>query len=81
MSSTYFQDAVRDDGETEIVVEIRVNSWGCDAQTYGPPESCYPAEPIECEVIKAWLKADDNLTNPPLLELSDAEKERIEREF
>lgn len=31
-------------------VDYRVTSYGCDAQTYGPPENCYPAEPPEWEI-------------------------------
>lgn len=44
-AQTHRMFAVLDDRETEVEVEIKVWSWGCAAQTYGPPESCYPAEP------------------------------------
>lgn len=78
---TYFRDHVRDDGETEIVVEISVSNWGCAAQTYGPAENCYPAEGLECEILKAWLKADEDKADAPEITLTDAERERIEIDF
>lgn len=78
---TYFRDHTRDDGETEIVVEISVSSWGCAAQTYGPAENCYPAEGLECEIVKAWLKADEDKADAPTITLTDAERERIEIDF
>lgn len=39
-------------------VDYRVLSWGCDAQTYGPPENCYPAEPPEWEIEAITLQRD-----------------------
>lgn len=83
MAQTFFRTAVLDDRETEIEVELTVNSWGCQAQTYGAPENCFPAEPMEVEVTKAWLLEEANLPNAPdiLASLTDAERERIELEF
>ncbi len=83
MSETFFRTALLDDKETEIEVEIAVNNWGCSAQTYGPPETCYPAEGMEVEIIDAWLLEESNLPDAPsiLASLTDAERERIESEF
>lgn len=81
MSESFFRDAIRDDRETEIQVEIAVSSWGCAAQTYGPPESCDPGEPMEVEIVDAWLLADADKADAPRLTLTDAERERIELEF
>jgi len=67
--------ASRDDGETDVFVEFTVNSWGCPAQTYGPPERCYPAEPMEAEVTGAWLCKGGR--NAPRVELTEAEKDRF----
>jgi hypothetical protein len=43
-------------------VDYRVTSWGCEAQTYGPAENCYPAEPPEFEIDRIWLYRDVPLT-------------------
>jgi hypothetical protein len=80
MAETFFRYAIRDDRETEIEVEIAVNSWGCSAQTYGPAENCYPGEPMEVEIIDAWLLDDFDKARPKLV-LTDAERERIKLEF
>jgi hypothetical protein len=42
--------------------EYRVTSWGCDAQTYGPPENCYPAESPEWEINRIRIYRDVPLT-------------------
>lgn len=42
-----------DEAAIEILVEYRVTSWGCSAQTYGPAENCYPAEGMEIEIVGA----------------------------
>lgn len=86
MAETFFRDAVRDmtpgsDIETEIVVEISVSSWGAPAQTYGPAESCHDGDPMECEIVDAWLKADEDKADAPRITLTDAERERIETDF
>lgn len=33
-----------------IEFDYKVTNGGCSAQTYGPPENCYPAEPMEYEI-------------------------------
>jgi hypothetical protein len=81
MAQTYFRSAVRDDRETEIEVEIAVHSWGCSAHMGSLSYAGHPAEPPEVEVIDAWLLADADKKDAPKLELTDAERERIELEF
>ena len=41
--------------EFEAAVDIEVTSYGCPAQTCGPPESCYPAEGPEWEVEGIYI--------------------------
>lgn len=36
--------------DVEGRVEYTVTSWGRPAQTYGPPERCYPGDPVEVEL-------------------------------
>lgn len=43
-------------------IDYRVTSYGCDAQTYGPPENCYPAEPLEWEINSIVLSRDETLS-------------------
>lgn len=78
---SFFRKAIRDDGETEIEVEIDVSSWGSAAQTSGPPESCDPGEGAECEIIDAWLLADADRADAPRIELTALERARIELDF
>jgi hypothetical protein len=81
--TSFFHTAMRDDLETEIIVEITVNSWGTSPQTSGPPEICDPGDPMEVEVGDAWLLSEFEKTDldPPKITLTDAERERIEAEF
>lgn len=81
MAETFFRNALRDDGETEIQVEIAVASWGSAPQTYGPPESCHPGDPMEIEIVDAWLLADSDRNDAPSIRLTPDEVERIEAEF
>lgn len=81
MPVTYFHNSVRDDGETEFCAEISVGSWGCPAQTYGPAESCWPAEPPEFEVVDAWLVADEHRADAPRITLTPDEEERVLTSF
>ena len=84
MGSTFFRTAIRDDRETEITVEVEVHSWGSAPQTYGPPESCDPGEPMEIEIINCWLLEGDDEPQPfkpVIVALTDLERQRIEGEF
>lgn len=50
---TYFTALNRlDEAETDVVVKYTYHP-GCAAQTYGPAENCYPAEPAEVEIVSA----------------------------
>ena len=75
MSRSFFHNAVRDDRETQVCVEIAVYSWGdlpsFDSLGDGP----------EVGIVDAWLVADENLPDAPRITLTDAEHERIEAEF
>lgn len=63
-------DFCRDDeAETDITVAFTY-SPGCAAQTYGPPEKCWPEEPAEVEIQAAFTETEE-------LELTPAEHERI----
>lgn len=73
---TYFttierEPANEDEAPIEILVEYRISSPGCPAQTYGPPENCYPAEPTEIEIVGA-------VGDFGLIVLRDAEVEEVE---
>lgn len=71
MGDTFTRPFLRDDKETEVVVEITVNTWG-SAQTYWNP-----GEPMECEVTHAWLGEEGG---QPVI-LTAEEYDRAEREF
>lgn len=81
MAQSFFRSAVRDDRETEIEVEIAVNSWGCSAHMGSMNYAGHPAEGLECEIVDAWLLADADKAGAPRITLTDAERERIETEF
>lgn len=56
-------------GEGEFQVEVAYDvTWGCEAQTYGPPENCHPAEPDEVDGVS--LLTVDGVR--PLPDLADA---------
>ena len=78
MAETFFRTYTRDD-DTEVTVEIAVNSWGCAAQTYGPAESCFDAEPMEVEITDAWIET--GAEDAPKVTLTDAERQRFEQAF
>ena len=79
MSRTYFEDFnLSDEDETEVTVEFSFRA-GTSAITSGPPEHCDPGSPAEIELIKVWRKADENDPDAPLITLSEADAERIER--
>jgi hypothetical protein len=73
MPHIYLHHTYTDDGETEteITVEYRVTALGTPGQYYGPPERCYPAEPMEIEIVSVVTKAGVPVT------LSDADALRI----
>lgn len=83
MAWTFYRTAVRDDRETEIEVEITVHSWGCPAHMGSLSYAGHPAEPPECEITDAWLLSDaaKPAGEVPSLDLTDAERERIEIAF
>jgi hypothetical protein len=81
VSQTFSRPAVRDDGVTEIEVDITVNSWGSPAQTFGPPESCDPGEGMEVEITDCWLAVDSSRPDAPKVTLTEAERDRIELDF
>ena len=41
--------------EFDGAVEIEVTNFGMPAQTYGPPENCYPAEGPEWEEVAFYI--------------------------
>ena len=45
--------------EFDAAVDIKVLSLGCSAQTYGPPELCWPTEPPEWEMEAAYVEAQE----------------------
>lgn len=84
MAETFDRPAMRDDRETEIEVEIEVSSWGCAAQTSGPPESCHDGDPMEFEITGAWLigyTLDNTAFRGAEVTLTPSEIDRIERDF
>lgn len=61
-----------------IEFDYKITNGGCHAQTYGPPENCYPAEPMEYEITTIYSVRDDVLgeTRPELV-LTEAERAEI----
>ena len=59
MTQSFFREYTLDRGSEsyDITIEVEVYSWGCAAQTYGPPENCWPAEPMELGIIDCWIDA------------------------
>jgi hypothetical protein len=56
------------DSENDVVVNISYHfTPGLAAQTSGPPEACWPAEPAEVDIIRVW---DDTCSD---IELTDEE--------
>lgn len=51
---TLSREPLPDETPIDITVEYAITSWGCEAQVSGPAENCYPAEPMEIEVVRAW---------------------------
>jgi len=55
-TATIYADAFGEDWIVEF--NYTITSPGCAAQTYGPPENCYPAEAMEYEVELIALRRD-----------------------
>lgn len=53
-----------------IYFDYTITNAGCEAQTYGPPENCYPAEEMEYELSNIMLALD----KPGKPEILDAPK-------
>src|SRR5882762_3074933 len=64
---------------TRILVRYRVTSWGCEARTYGDPDACYPAEPVELEVVQALDVSEPASARCPyrLIVLRESEYEEL----
>ena len=62
-----------------IEFDYKVTNVGCSAQTYGPPENCYPAEPMEYEIIEIFGVYED-LLGPSIghdIKITAAERDEI----
>lgn len=67
----------RDDGATEVTVELVVDDWGsAPSGLSGPPENYDPGSGMEVYINKAWNEE----TGEPV-ELTDAERSRMEEAF
>ena len=55
--------------EFDAAVDIKVTSYGCPAQTYGPPENCYPAEGPEWEVEAVYIDVPEKNSEGKLVSL------------
>ena len=55
----------------DLLIEYGMSRY-FPAQTYGPPEKCYPAEGGEIEFLFAWLGKDEFV-------LTDKEQDAIEK--
>lgn len=51
------------DQEFEVEFSYRVTAKGRPARTYGPPEDCYPAEPMEWEIDGAIVLREQQVIN------------------
>lgn len=74
-SAAYWTTTLKGRDDLEIEVEFSY-SGGCAAQTYGPPEGCWPAEDPEIEIVKAYKTEGEGD-----VVLTDAEREAIETEI
>lgn len=45
-----------------FVVEFEYEIYR-SAKTYGPPESCYPAEGGEVDILQVWLASDTDMND------------------
>ena len=55
------------DKDCIIYFDYTITNAGCEAQTYGPPEKCYPAEDMEYDLSNIHL-AEDQLGKPEILD-------------
>lgn len=67
----------------DVEVEFHISSWGSPGQYSGPPERCYPSEPMEGWIIDAWVAASPWAAgryphDAMPFALTDLERERIE---
>lgn len=70
MAGEYFTRTFVREDDSEVTVELEVVSWGAPARTYGPPENCSPAEPMEFD----FIGARDAEGNPVALTEDEIEK-------
>ena len=45
--------------EFDAAIDVNVVSYGCPAQTSGPPEYCYPAESPEWEIEATYVEVKE----------------------
>lgn len=64
-------DPDEEDVETTIAVHVTVTSRPSPGKLYGPPEDCFPPEPMEWEYT----------TTPADVKLTPAEREEVEDEI
>lgn len=67
----------------DVEIEFHISSWGSPGQYSGPPELCYPNEPMEGWIIDAWIApppwARGRYPHDAMpFALIDLERERIE---
>lgn len=79
---TLFTTVTRGEKEWEIKVSYRCTYKGCAAQTYGPPERCYPAEAAEFE-IDDITETNCNVDEPfePTMPETEALYQLIEEQY
>lgn len=46
------------DRDYVVFYDYKITYKGCPAKTYGPPENCYPAEPMEYEITVTNIVED-----------------------
>ena len=62
-----------------IEFDYKITNKGCHAQTYGPPENCYPAEPMEYEITEIFAVHED-LIGPSIgqdIKITAAERDEL----
>ena len=56
------------DKDCLIYFDYTITNEGCEAQTYGPPEKCYPAEDMDYEISNVTLSLDQ-VGKPTMLDM------------